>query len=202
MSEAEPDLQALVERARGGDAVSLDRLLRVLEPQIWRFGLRLCGDREDARDVLQDTLLGAVRTLGEYRGEAALSTWLYTIARSHCIKKRRRPKGAPANLVSLDADSGETVRGLADSASGPAEQAERAELGRLLERALMTLPPAFREAVVLRDLEGLSAPEAAALLGVSVAALKSRLHRGRTALKEAFTGLVDGELRSLAAHPG
>jgi RNA polymerase sigma-70 factor (ECF subfamily) len=202
MSEAETDLRVLVERARTGDAAALDRLLRVLEPQIWRFGLRLCGDREDARDVLQDTLLGAVRTLGEFRGEAALSTWLYTIARSHCIKKRRRPKGAPANLVSLDADSGEAGRGLADSASGPAEQAERAELGRLLERALATLPPAFREAVVLRDLEGLSAPEAAAVLGVSVAAVKSRLHRGRTALKEAFTSLVDGELRALGVQPG
>jgi RNA polymerase sigma-70 factor, ECF subfamily len=199
---SEPDLQALVERARTGDADALDRLLRILEPQVWRFGLRLCGDREDARDVLQDTLLGAIRTLGEFRGEAALSTWLYTIARSYCIKKRRRPKGAPSGFVSLDAEEGQAARQLADGGDDPAAHAERAELAHLLEKALAELPPAFREVVVLRDVEGLSAPEAAEALGLTVAAVKSRLHRARAALRTAFAGVVEGELRQLGSAPG
>jgi RNA polymerase sigma-70 factor (ECF subfamily) len=195
----EADLQALVERARTGDETALDDLLRQLEPQVWRFGLRLCGDREDARDVLQDTLLGAIRTLGEFRGEAALSSWLYTIARSYCIKKRRRPKGAPAGFLSLDAEEGQAARQVAATGDDPAAHAERTELAQMLERALAELPPAFREVVVLRDVEGLSAPETAAALGLTVAAVKSRLHRARAALRTAFAGVVEGELRQLPA---
>src|SRR3954468_3779451 len=86
----------LVSAARAGDRAAVDELLARYEPNIYRFGLRMCGDEESAREVLQETMLAAFRHLPGFRGDAALSTWLYQIARSFCIKERRgRPPGAP-----------------------------------------------------------------------------------------------------------
>ena len=75
-----------MEAAQGGDGEALDALLRQYQPQIFRFGMKMCRDPEDAQDVLQETLLAAARTLHGFRGASSLSTWLYTIARSFCIK--------------------------------------------------------------------------------------------------------------------
>ena len=91
---------------------------------MFRFGLHMCGDAEDARDVLQDTLLAAARNIGDFRGDASISTWLYTIARSFCVKKRRRSKFAPAEQISLDGAAGELV----SPAPGPEELAARDEI--------------------------------------------------------------------------
>ena len=79
----------LITRARAGDRRAIDELLARYEPNIYRFGLRMCGDEDAAREVLQETLLAAFRYLSGFRGDAALSTWLYQIARSFCIKERR-----------------------------------------------------------------------------------------------------------------
>ena len=87
--------EALLDACRAGDRAALDRLLERYEPRIYRFGLRMCRDREAARDVLQETLIAAARTVRDFRGTSSLSTWLYTIARSFCIKQRRRSKFAP-----------------------------------------------------------------------------------------------------------
>src|SRR5574342_169891 len=93
----------LLEAARRGDADSLEALLARHQAQVYRFGMKMCRDPEDARDVLQDTLLAVARTVKDFRGAASVSTWLYTIARSFCIKRRRRSKFAPAQEESLHA---------------------------------------------------------------------------------------------------
>lgn len=160
--------------AQAGDRTAVDELLARYEPHIYRFGLRMCGDEDAAREVLQETLLAAFRHLPGFRGDAALSTWLYQIARSFCIKARRgrRP------TTELDA-----APALVDPAPRPDAQAHAREIGEALSRAIADLPDDQREVLLLRDVEGLSAEQAAEVVGIEVGALKSRLHRARAALR-------------------
>jgi len=181
LSETAEDLE-LWNRARAGDRAALDRLLRLHEKRVYRFGLRMCGDEEAAREVLQSTLLAAFRRLDSFRGDARLSTWLFAIARSFCSRQHRRTRSAPVHDVPLDAPDSD-VR-LEDSAPNPAESLEKSETAALVAAAIRALPPSYREVVLLRDAEGLPAEEAARTLGLQVPALKSRLHRARQALKE------------------
>lgn len=174
----------LLEAARKGDAESLEALITRYSPRVLRFGARMCGDREDAQDVAQETLLTMARSLRAFRGESSVSTWLYTIARSFCIKKRRRSKFAPAHPISLDAPEGEHLQGLPDLGPSPERTAYGREIGAALDASIAALDPAQREVLLLRDVEGLSAPEVGTVLGLSVDAVKSRLHRARLAVRQ------------------
>jgi RNA polymerase sigma-70 factor (ECF subfamily) len=145
--------------------------------------MKMCRDPEDAKDVLQETMLAAARTARDFRGTSRVSTWLFAIARSFCIKKRRRSKFAPEEAVSLDERS-ERAAEVATSAPAPDEVAASEELGAALDRAMDELEPSQREVLILRDGEGLTAAEVAEVLGLSVDAVKSRLHRARVALRE------------------
>jgi RNA polymerase sigma-70 factor (ECF subfamily) len=169
-----------------GDETAVSALLERHAPAVLRFGTRMCKDPEDARDVLQETLLAAARGLHDFRGASSLSTWLYAIARSFCIKKRRGVQ--PAAVESLD---DEHARVIADAGQDPEEAASHHELGEALESAIRALEPPYREVLVLRDVEGLSAPEVADVLGIGVDAVKSRLHRARVAVRDRLTPLVD-----------
>src|SRR5208283_3560762 len=99
----------LLRAVRSGDSAAIDEVLAKHEKQVFRFGLRMCGSEEDARDVLQETLIAAFRGLPEFRGDADLSTWLYQIARSFCIKARRRRSGEPVDKTSLDQPEAQAV---------------------------------------------------------------------------------------------
>ncbi|TMQ11937.1 MAG: sigma-70 family RNA polymerase sigma factor [Deltaproteobacteria bacterium] len=175
---AEPDA-ALIAAAQAGDRGAIETLLARYEEQIYRFGLRMCGDEESAREVLQETMLAVFRNLPGFRGQAALSTWLYQIARSFCIKERRgvRPS-AP-----LDTD-------VPAEAPSPDMQLHARRIGQALAEAIASLPAEQREVLVLRDVEGLSAQEAAEVVGIEVGALKSRLHRARMALRTRFADVA------------
>jgi RNA polymerase sigma-70 factor, ECF subfamily len=174
--------EQLLHAARQGDRQAIEELLARHEQQIYRFGLRMCGDEESAREVLQETLLAAFRNLPGFRGDAALSTWLYQIARSFCIKERRRDRPE----VPLDEHAGSE----ASPAPGPEQDAQAREIGRALASAIRALPAEHREALVLRDVEGLSAEEAAQVAGIEVGALKSRLHRARMELRGHLAALL------------
>jgi len=179
--------QRLLQAARGGDREALATLLGKHQQRVFGFGMKMCGDPEDAKDVAQDTLLAAVRSLRDFRGDASISTWLYTVARSFCIKKRRRTKGAPARHDPLD-------RTVAEKAFEPELGPEQLLLGReareIVAAALDDMEPEAREIVLLRDIEGLSAPEVAKVTGLSVSAVKSRLHRARLSLRERLRPVV------------
>jgi RNA polymerase sigma factor (sigma-70 family) len=166
--------QALLERARTGHGRALGQLLEAHQGQVYRFGMSMCRDPEDAKDVLQDTLLAFARSAGDLRGASSISTWLYKVARSYCIKKRRRSKFAPGRERSLDTDDAAEVE-LADAGNPPDETVAGKEVGQALERAIDALEPMYREVLILRDVEGLTAPEVAEVLGSSVDAVKSRL---------------------------
>lgn len=178
----------LLERARGGDAGALESLLEKHQAQVYRFGMKMCRDADDAKDVLQDTLLSVARGVRHFRGESSLSTWLYTIARSFCIKKRRRDK--PEAAPSRDSENGEAGQQLADPARNPEERLAEKQVESALTEAIASLDPMYREVLLLRDAEGLTAPEVATVLGVSVQAVKSRLHRARLAVRERISPLL------------
>jgi RNA polymerase sigma-70 factor (ECF subfamily) len=183
----------LVERARNGDAAALEDLLTRVAPAVRRFGLRMCRRPHDADDVLQDTLLNIATHLESFEGRSSFSSWVFALTRSACSRMQRGLKNRPT--VSDDA-----VPEPHDDAPTPEQNATDRQIGRALVHALDGLPDDYREVILLRDVEGLTAPEAADALGISVDALKSRLHRAREALRNALTPVL--EPAAPAARPG
>ena len=175
---------ALVEAAKGGDTGALEKLLERHQDRVYRFAMKMCRHPEDAEDIVQDTLLSAAKSIGGFRGGSSLSTWLYTIARSACIKKRRKSKFAPEQEHSLEQDASAEARALAHPGQPPDEAAHAKEIQTALDGAIHTLDEDQREVLVLRDVEGLKATEVADVLGISVAAVKSRLHRARVRVRD------------------
>ena len=178
-----PDDLALLEAARRGEPDALDQLIRRYQAQVYRFGMKMCRDPEDAKDVLQDTLLALARGVRDFRGTSSVSTWLYSVARSFCIKKRRMPKSAPGPQRSLESDAAKEVARVADSTQLPDEVLAEKRIEQAIEQAIGALEPMYREVLILRDIEGLTAAEVAEVLGTSVDAVKSRLHRARVAVR-------------------
>jgi RNA polymerase sigma-70 factor (ECF subfamily) len=177
-------MDPLVERARGGDPAALEALLRDVAPAIHRFGLRMCRNAGDAEDVLQDALLSIAQHLGEFEGRSSLSSWAFALARSACVRRRRGLKNRPHEGAGALPD-------LPDTRPSPEEHVEEREVSEAVSRALDALPEDYREVIVLRDVEGLTAPEAAAVLAISVDATKSRLHRAREALRGALGPVLE-----------
>ena len=177
----------LLAAAQGGDRRALEQLIERHQRRVYRFGLKMCRDPEDAKDVLQETLFAAARSLRGFQGLSSLSTWLYSIARGFCVKKRRRSKFAPEEEVSLDPSS------LAVPDTGPPvdEALAHREVERAVEAAIRALRPAYREVLLLRDVEGLTAPEVAEVLGLRVEAVKSRLHRARAEVRKHLQPLLE-----------
>lgn len=167
-----------IHAAQAGDATALESVLAAVAPQIRRFGVRLCGNSADADDVLQDTLLQVATQLPSFEGRSSLSSWVFTITRTACSRRRRGLKNKPG--VPMD-----DVRGMVDEAPTPEGATAGAELRAHLTRAFDGLAEEHREVLLLRDMEDLSAAETAEVLGISVAAVKSRLHRARAALRDA-----------------
>jgi RNA polymerase sigma-70 factor (ECF subfamily) len=180
----------LLDAARRGDRGALGKLLAQHQQKVFGFGVKMCGDAEDAKDVAQETLLTMARTVRDFRGDSSLSTWLYTVARSFCIKKRRRTKGAPTHHEPLDPATQEST---GEPTTTPEQMLLGREVRETVAAALDKLEPESREVVVLRDIEGLTAAEVAEVTGVSVAAVKSRLHRARVALREHLRAVVGGD---------
>jgi RNA polymerase sigma-70 factor (ECF subfamily) len=167
---------ALLDRARSGDRQALSQVLSELSPLIQRFGVRLCRNDADADDIAQDTLWAVASHLDAFEGRSSLSSWVFALARSACSRRRRGLKNQPP--VSDDRLSEQAA------SDDPELESSQRELRDRLSEALAALSPRHREVLSLRDIEGLSAAEAANVLGLSVDALKSRLHRARAALKE------------------
>jgi RNA polymerase sigma-70 factor (ECF subfamily) len=193
----------LLERARTGDRGALEDLLARHQRRVYRFGLKMCRDPEDAKDVLQETLLAVARSVKDFRGASSVSTWLYTIARSFCIKKRRRSKFAPEQEESLDArEPGLEARQIVDPGRGPEDELAGRQIEAALEQAIAGLEPMYREVLVLRDVEGLTAPEVGEVMGLTVEAVKSRLHRARVAIRASVAPLLGApDLTATTASP-
>ena len=172
-----PDTE-LLDRAQAGDPVALDQLLARHRKTVFRYGLRVCRSTEDAEDAVQETLWPATRFIRTFPRSAALTTWLFTIVRN---KRHRLLRDAHPHEDLADLFPEMTER------SSVEEQVAAREIQRILANALSRLEPGHREVILLRDVEGFTAPEAADRLGLTVQALKSRLHRARAQLRREVT---------------
>lgn len=165
----------------------MERILSSLAPSIRRFALRMCRNEADADDVLQDTLLSVATHLDQYEARSSMPSWAFALTRSACARRRRGKKNQPG-------ENADILGGHATEEPGPEDQAVSTETRAIVSRALDGLSEDYREVLLLRDAEGLSAPEAAASLGISVDALKSRLHRARAALREALRPVLEANI--------
>jgi len=181
-----------VSRAQGGDVAAFEQLASAHTDRLYAVVLRLVGDRGEAEDVVQEALLRAWRAIGQFQRRATFATWLHRIA----VNEANRALGRRAQAGSSVPIDDEGLRLSAPPHQGPARTAERGELRRSLELAIAELALPYRTALVLRDIEGLSTREAAAIAGVGEAAFKSRLHEARTKVRAAI-----GDAALLAA-PG
>jgi len=180
------DERDLIAASRAGNSAALDELVRTHQGRVYGFAMRMCRNVEDAKDILQETFLGMIRSIREFREESKFSTWLYRIAANACLKKRRRGVHDPAPEQELSLDDlmpRPDAEGRKPEIPDWSEDAERAllrgELSERMEAAIDKLPKEYKIVLVLRDVEGLSAEETAQAVGLSVAAVKSRLHRAR-----------------------
>lgn len=173
----------LLDAAREGDRVALDELLRRHRPRLQAICQRMCRDTEEASEVLQDTMLGIAANIGRFRGDSSLITWAYTIARTY-RGRRRRGRSLEAKVSHMRVDYGPHFDLLAGEQSTPYDRVADDELRERLRGAIDSLSAVDREVLVRRDLEGFSASEVATQLGLSVPAVKTRLHRARVATRE------------------
>lgn len=182
---AAPDEQ-LVARAHDGDADAFDELLRRHSARIYRLLVRIVGDATLAEDATQETFLRAWKGLQRFRGEAQFSTWLFRIAVNE--GNRILARAARAEVLPYD----DVMLEVADIGADTPARAEAGELRAELERFIAELPAHYRVCVVLRDVEGFSNEEAGELLDLDVRNFKSRLHRGRMALRRRLEEHAEG----------
>jgi RNA polymerase sigma-70 factor (ECF subfamily) len=183
-----------IERLKEGDAAAFDTLVTRYTPDIYALLLRLTENVEEAQDLTQETFLRALKAVKNFRGDADLKTWLYRIAINESRNRFRWWKRRSRNLtVSLDAENEFSEKSLSETISGDSENPEEETLRRerqtFLRKALRKLSVNFREAIILRDIEGLTYEEVAAALETNVGTVKSRISRGREELRKMLEGL-------------
>jgi RNA polymerase sigma-70 factor (ECF subfamily) len=178
---------SLVKQAATGDRGAMERLLMRAQEVAYRFSLLVCGHPEDAEDVMQEALLQTYRHARAIEAPEAFRTWLYATVRNACLMKRRRRAGEPAEFVSIEqgsSEDGATVPvDVADASRPLDQQLVDTWMDARLRDALKKLPPSYRMIVVMREMEGLSTKEVAAVSGISEANVKTRLHRARLMLR-------------------
>jgi RNA polymerase sigma-70 factor (ECF subfamily) len=196
-----PEEAALLAQLRAGDGAAYERWVRASAPRLLRVTRRLLRNEQDAQDVTQDAFLNAFRHLDSFDGGARLSTWLHRIAVNAALMKLRSKRRHPEESIDdrlprFDAAGEHEHAPWAWAARGDAALGS-AELRKAVRAAIDELPDLYRDVLLLRDIEELSTEEAASALGITVAALKTRLHRARLALRER----LDDLMRELGGAP-
>jgi RNA polymerase sigma-70 factor (ECF subfamily) len=190
--------ETLVSRAAAGDQAAFEELVRRHQERVYRLACRLTGDDADAADVLQETFLQVFRHLGEFRGEARFTTWLFRVVTNAALMRRRTRARRPADSLEVymprfDAEG--------RHAATPAQLQVTSQVEELLDRkrlaararsGLARLPDAYRDAFVLRDLEELPTAEVASVLGIAPATVRQRVHRARLLLRGYLNDLAEG----------
>jgi RNA polymerase sigma-70 factor (ECF subfamily) len=194
---------SLAEELLAGKPGAFERFVETYRQKIFQYTLLMCGQREDAEEVAQETLLKVFEKVGQLREPAHLKAWVFRIARNACFMRRRKSAFAPAEELSLDelmprfSDDGNVRRlEIADWSAVPEELAINSQLGAMLRKAIEELPEIYRAVILLRDVEELSTEETAGVLDVSEDAVKTRLHRARLAVRQSLDRYLRGEERA------
>lgn len=192
--------EELVDKAQLGDTGAIGELVTRYEDRVYSLAYRMVGNREDAEDVLQDTFLNVIRSIGSFKKRSSFSTWLYRIAANAALtrlrKKSRKEKSEGEFLDEVYAVKQEAQAGqpLSDWSANPAKKLLTEESRVIMEEAIDELPEKYRTVFILRDVEGLPANEVAEILELSIPAVKSRLHRARMFLRNHLSHYYAGEL--------
>jgi RNA polymerase sigma-70 factor (ECF subfamily) len=187
-ARVDPDA-ALVQALRNGDPDAVETLVGTFGDRVYRLAIRITGSNEDAEEVVQDALWTAARKIHMFKGDSAFGSWLYRVTANAAYQKLRARKGQAREiswdhtLPALEAD-GRHFEPMDDWSPRVDDQALQAELRRVLQEAIDALPPDYRSAFVMHDMEGMSNPEIAEALGISLPAVKSRVHRSRLFLRQ------------------
>ena len=164
------------------DQKSVEEALELLQGTVFSFSMKVCGQREDAEDTMQDVLVKSLPYLPQFDSPRALLVWLYRVAKNRCLMSRRRSKFAPKQDLSLDELMPDKLELELLSKQGPANpesQAITSQQARRLREAVQKLPPPYRIVLVLRDMEGLTDDEVAEITGLKPGNVRVRLHRAR-----------------------
>lgn len=184
----------LVGRIREGDFTAFERIVHKYESRIYNHCLKFLNNQEDAEDILQETFLQVHRSIGSFRGDSAFSTWLFKIATNGCLMRIRKKK--KVDLVSIDKpidfDGSLLQREIVDWSKNPSLLHSNDEIRNVLDKVISKLPEDKRVVLILKDVEGFSNMEISQILGMTVAAVKSRLHRARLIMRDALTRYFDG----------
>lgn len=173
----------LIERAKDGDKKALTEIIKNYEQTVYNFSFKICRDPDKAENIMQETFLSMIKSLHQFDGNSKLSTWIYRIVANHCLMAARKQKNR--QFVSIDDDDSlYDEQHLTDWSSVPYNSTENEELKSILDKVIKKLAPDYRVVFLLRDVEGLSTEETAKVTQLSVAAVKSRLHRARAFLRK------------------
>jgi RNA polymerase sigma-70 factor (ECF subfamily) len=173
----------LVRQAKTGDEAALTELIHRHQGRVYNHALRMMGNAQDAEEVLQDTFLQVYRNLDRFEERSRFSTWVYRIATNEALMRLR--KASRKREVAFEDTSGEKRWGdeVRDFARSPLDDVLDQEISERLQEVLVELPEEYRAVFTMRDIDGLSNAEVADVLGISVPAVKSRLHRSRLHLR-------------------
>jgi RNA polymerase sigma-70 factor (ECF subfamily) len=195
----DPKEQALLERLQSGDERALSDLAEAYGSKIFQLAFRYLKNKEDAEEIAQDVLFKVYRHVGSFRGDAALSSWIYRITFNTAMSRvrtaahqRAQAEDRHAALTDKDQDRPKEPREAADWTNMGDESVLRGQLRNRLFGAVLALPAIYRAPVMLRDIQGMSAEEASAVLRVKDQTLKSRLHRGRLILRKQLADFAGG----------
>jgi RNA polymerase sigma-70 factor, ECF subfamily len=186
----------LVEALRREEPDAAERLVERFGDRVYRLAMRITGSREDAEEAAQDALWTAARKIQMFKGESAFGSWIYRITANAAYQKLRTRRQKSAEIAlddvlpSLDGD-GRHFEPMDDWSNRVDERALQGELREVLREAIDGLPPDYRTALVMHDVEGLSNPDIAETLGISLPAVKSRVHRSRLFVRKRLTEYLD-----------
>ncbi|MGD8343384.1 MAG: RNA polymerase sigma factor [Desulfobacterales bacterium] len=187
----------LIQAINSGQYDRFPDLVKRYEQKLYNFSLRMCRDAADAEDTVQETFLNVFKYLKDFRYETKFKNWLYRVAASTCIKKRRKSKFAPERELSLDEfypqSEVEVPDRVPEWARMPLDKLLNDELLDKISEAIFTLPEKYRLVIVLRDIEGFNTAETAQILNLSEANVKVRLHRARLYLRDRLKGYFENE---------
>jgi RNA polymerase sigma-70 factor, ECF subfamily len=193
-TRVDPDA-ALVHALRNDEPGAAESLVNTFGDRVYRLAVRITGQPADAEEVAQDALWTAARKIHMFKGDAAFGSWLYRITANAAYQKLRSRKGrqneiAWDQVMPLIGDDGRHFEPMDDWSQRVDEHTLQGELREVLRNAIETLPPDYRTAFVMHDMEGLSNPEIAEALGISLPAVKSRVHRSRLFLRQRLTNYM------------
>ena len=194
----DPQNDQLLSRLQSGDERALAELADAYGTKIYQLAFRYLRNKEDAEEVTQDVLFKVYRKVGEFRGDAALSSWIYRITFNAAMSRVRtaqfqRSQEDDRQMASDDSESSSASQpDIADWSNMADERVLRSQLRRRVLRAILALPAIYRAPVMLRDIQGMSTEEASAMLRVKDQTLKSRLHRGRLILRKQLADFAGG----------